>query len=168
MVLLPHRFALFGNETRDGHYMQASLRALVTALAVAVFAAALLAPIASAGGPTTGAAANGMMDGGSWNPNHMWGTSYGAAWMASHLSGFGQWLTMRGRQMSAMNTWWQQNNSAPGSPTAQAALKTLSEHQRAQVKRFYQHHNLSASTGRMRYGAGGWMGLGGVWGGFGW
>jgi len=88
--------------------------------------------------------------------------------MTSHPAGFGQWLAMRGRQMSAMNARWQQNNPAPGSPTAQAALKTLSAHQRTQVKRFYQQHHLSANSRWMRYGAGGWMGLGGMWGGFGW
>ena len=71
---------------RDGQYMKASLRALLTALAVATVAAALLAPIASASGSTTGAATNGMTGGGTW----------------------------------------------------------------------------------LRYGAGGWMGLGGMWGGFGW
>ena len=109
-----------------------------------------------------------MMGGGSWNPKHMWGTGYGASWMTSHPTGFGQWLTMRGRQMRATNAWWQQNSSAPGSPAAQAALKTLSAHQRAQVKRFYQQHHLSANSRWMRYGAGGWMGLGGMWGGFGW
>jgi len=43
---------------RNGHYMKASLRALLTALAVAVVAAALLAPIASAGGSTKGAGAS--------------------------------------------------------------------------------------------------------------
>jgi hypothetical protein len=148
--------------------MKASLRALLTALAVAVVAAALLAPIASASGSTTGAATNGMTDGGSWNPKHMRGTGYGAAWMINHPAGFGQWLAMRGRQMNAMNTWWQQNNSAPGSRAAQAALKALNAHQRAQVKSFYQQHHLSAISRRMRYGAGGWMGLGGMWGGFGW
>ena len=109
-----------------------------------------------------------MMGGGSWNPTHMWGTGYGASWMTSHPAGFGQWLTMRGRQMSAVNAWWQLNSSTPGSPATQAALKTLSSHQRAQVRSFYRQNNLSANGIWMRYGAGGWMGLGGMWGGFGW
>jgi hypothetical protein len=109
-----------------------------------------------------------MMNGGSWNAGHMWGTGYGASWMTSHPAGMGQWLTMRGRQMSAANAWWQQHASAPGSPTARAALKTLSAHQRAQVKNFYQQHHLPTSSAMMRAGAGGWMGLGGMWGGFGW
>jgi len=38
----------------------------------------------------------------------------------------------------------------------------------SQVKSFCRQNNLSASSSRMRYGAGGWMGLGGMWGGFGW
>jgi len=256
--------------------MKASLKTLVTAFAVALLAAALLAPIAGAGGPTTGAAANGMMgggtssgmgawtgtgmwgmgsgmgwlsdnpaamqkwlnlradhlaamqtwyqtyktnltspdaqqalhglwtahwhdmqgfheqyasgtdwtspgsgmwggwqmgdmmNGGSWNPNHMWGTGYGASWMTSHPAGMGQWLTLRGRQMSAMNAWWQQNGAAPASPAAQAALQTLNAQQRTQVKHFYRQYHLPTSSAMMRAATGGWMGLGGMWGGFGW
>ena len=110
----------------------------------------------------------GMMGGGGWDPGHMWGTGYGASWMMSHPAGFGQWLSMRDRQMSAMNDWWQQNGSAPGSPAARTALRTLTSHQRSQVRSFYRHHNLPVTTTWMRYGAGGWMGLGGMWGGFGW
>ena len=98
----------------------------------------------------------------------MWGTGYGAAWMASHPAGFGRWLAMRGRHISAVSTWWQQISSTPGSPAAQTALQTMRAHHRTQVKSFYRHHHLSASTSRMRYGTGGWMGLGGMWGGFGW
>jgi hypothetical protein len=41
-------------------------------------------------------------------------------------------------------------------------------HHRASVKAFYTHHHLTVTTTRMRYGAGGWMGLGGMWGGWGW
>ena len=37
-----------------------------------------------------------------------------------------------------------------------------------QVKTFYRNHHLTVTTARMRDGAGGWMGLGGMWGGFGW
>ena len=110
----------------------------------------------------------GMMGGGGWDANHMWGTGYGTEWMMSHPAGFGRWLTMRAQQMTAANAWWQQNSSAPGSPAAQAALKTLSSHQRSQVRTFYRHNNLPANGTTMGYGAGGWMGLGGMWGGFGW
>jgi hypothetical protein len=109
-----------------------------------------------------------MMGGGTWDPHHMWGTGYGASWMTSHPAGMGQWLTMRGRQMSAMNAWWQQSSSAPGGPAAQAALKTLGARQRTQVKHFYRRHHLSTSPAMMRAASGGWMGLGGMWGGFGW
>ena len=54
------------------------------------------------------------------------------------------------------------------SSAAQTALQTMRAHHRTQVKSFYRHHHLSVTTSRMRYGAGGWMGLGGMWGGFGW
>jgi hypothetical protein len=109
-----------------------------------------------------------MMGGGSWNPRHMWGTGYGASWMTSHPTGFGRWLTMRGRQMNAMNAWWQQHGAAPGSPTARAALKTLRAHQRTQVKHFFTQHHLPTTSAMMRAATGGWMGLGGMWGGWGW
>jgi hypothetical protein len=109
-----------------------------------------------------------MMGGGPWNPRHMWGTGYGASWMTSHPTGMGQWLTIRGRQVGAMNAWSRQHSTALGSPTAQAALKTLGAHQRTQVKRFFQQHHLSATSFRMRSATGGWMSLGGMWGGFGW
>jgi hypothetical protein len=110
----------------------------------------------------------GGMMGGGWNPSHMWGTGYGASWMMSHPAGFGLWLGMRSGQVTAMNAWWQKNSAAPGSPAAQAALTTLSAYQRAQVKSFYRQNRLPSSAAWMRYGAGGWMGLGGMWGGFGW
>ena len=106
--------------------------------------------------------------GSGWDPSNMWGTGYGASGMMSHPAGFGRWLSMRDRQMRGMNDWWQQNGSAPSSPAAQAALKTLSSHQRSQVRSFYRHNNLPATAAWMRYGVGGWMGLGGMWGGFGW
>ena len=41
-------------------------------------------------------------------------------------------------------------------------------HHRGQVKSFYRNHHLTVTSSRMRDGAGGWMGLGGMWGGFGW
>jgi hypothetical protein len=109
-----------------------------------------------------------MMNGGSWNANHMWGTGYGASWMTSHPAGMGQWLTLRGRQLTAMNSWMKHHGSAPSSPAAQAAMKTLSAKQRTQVKHFYQQHHLPTSAAMMRAATGGWMGLGGMWGGFGW
>jgi len=110
----------------------------------------------------------GGMMGGSWNASHMWGAGYGASWMTGHVRGFGQWLTMRAHQTTAMHNWQQHYGSNPGSATAQTALRTLTMHNRAQVKSFYRHHGMTASSTRMRYGAGGWMGLGGMWGGFGW
>ncbi|HEY5386491.1 MAG TPA: hypothetical protein VIL79_01175 [Thermoleophilia bacterium] len=110
----------------------------------------------------------GMMGGHEWDVHHMWGTGYGAAWMTSHRGAFGHWLTMRGHQTADVAAWRQHYNANPGSSAAQTALQTLRAHHRTQVKSFYRHHHLSASTSRMRYGAGGWMGLGGMWGGWGW
>jgi hypothetical protein len=109
-----------------------------------------------------------MMGGTSWNASHMWGSGYGASWMTSNPAGMGQWLAMRGRQMSATNAWMQQYSAAPAGPAAQAAAKTLMAHQRAQVRHFYKLHHLPTSSAMMRAGTGGWMGLGGMWGGFGW
>jgi len=110
----------------------------------------------------------GMMGGHEWDARHMWGTGYGAAWMTSHPGAFGHWLTMRDRQTGAMSAWQRRYGSHLGSTRAQNALQTLRAHHRAQVKAFFTNHHLSASSSRMRYGAGGWMGLGGMWGGFGW
>ncbi len=110
----------------------------------------------------------GMMGGWDWDVSHMWGTGYGAAWMTQHPGAFGGWMTMRTRMVRHMNAWWQQYGSNPSGTAAQNALSTLRAHHRAQVKSFYTHHHLSVTTTRMRYGAGGWMGLGGMWGGWGW
>jgi hypothetical protein len=109
-----------------------------------------------------------MMNGRSWDASHMWGSGYGAAWMMSHPGGFGQWLAMRAKQTGAMMVWQRLHNADPASSAATHTLRTLRMHQRLQVRSFYQRHHLSATTTRMRYGAGGWMGLGGIWGGFGW
>jgi hypothetical protein len=110
----------------------------------------------------------GMMGQHDWDASHMWGTGYGASWMMSHSSGFGQWLAMRDKQTAAMTAWQHVYGSDPASAAARAALQTMRTHQRVQVKSFYMHHRLSVTTSRMREGAGGWMGLGGMWGGFGW
>ena len=109
-----------------------------------------------------------MMNGASWDASHMWGSGYGAAWMMSHPVGFGHWLTMRARQTGAMMVWQRLHSAAPASSAATHTLHVLRTRQRLQVSSFYQRHHLSATSTRMRYGAGGWMGLGGMWGGFGW
>jgi hypothetical protein len=110
----------------------------------------------------------GMMGQHDWDAHHMWGTGYGASWMMSHSKGFGQWLAMRGKQTAAVNSWQHRYGTDPASSAAQTALHTMRTHHRAQVRSFYTHHGLSVTTARMRNGAGGWMGLGGMWGGFGW
>ena len=75
---------------------------------------------------------------------------------------------MRGKQTAAVSAWSHKSRNALRSSATQTALQTMRMHQRAQVKSFYRHHDLSVTTARMRYGAGGWIGLGGTWGGFGW
>jgi len=110
----------------------------------------------------------GMMGDHDWDAHNMWGAGYGASWMTSHPGAFGQWLAMRGMQTAGVSAWSQKYHSALASSTAQTALRTMRAHQRAQVRSFYTHHGLSVTTTRMRYGAGGWMGLGGMWGGWGW
>ena len=110
----------------------------------------------------------GMMGGHEWDAHHMWGTGYGAAWMTSHPGAFGHWLTMRAKQTAAVTAWQQHYSANPSSSAAQTALQTMRAHHRTQVKSFYRHHHLSVTSSRMRYGAGGWMGLGGMWGGWGW
>jgi hypothetical protein len=109
-----------------------------------------------------------MMGGGSWNPADMWGAGYGASWLMGHPAGMGQWLTLRAKQIGAMRFWTKRFGSAPSSPAARAALRTLRAQQRRQVKSFYRHHHLPTTSTWMRYGTGGWMGMGGMWGGFGW
>jgi hypothetical protein len=110
----------------------------------------------------------GMMGGHEWDAHHMWGTGYGAAWMTSHPGAFGHWLTMRAKQTAAVSAWQQHYKANPGSSAAHTALQAMRAHQRTQLRSFYGRHHLSASSSRMRYGAGGWMGLGGMWGGCGW
>jgi len=103
-----------------------------------------------------------------WDASRMWGTGHGAAWMTRHPRAFGHWLTMRAKQTAALTAWQHRYGDHPGGDAAQAALKTIRAHHRAQVKSFYRDHHLTVTTSRMRDGAGGWMGLGGLWGGFGW
>ena len=110
----------------------------------------------------------GGMMGHDWDAQHMWGSGYGASWMMSHRGGFGQWLTMRGKQTAAVTAWQQHYAGNLTGSAAQTAMQTMRTHQRTQVKNFYRNHHLSVTTSRMRYGAGGWMGLGGIWGGWGW
>jgi hypothetical protein len=110
----------------------------------------------------------GMMGGHDWDAHHMWGTGHGAAWMANHPGAFGQWLTMRGKQTAGVRAWSQKYHGALKSSAAWTAMQTMRAHQRTQVRSFYRNHHLTITTSRMRFGAGGWMGLGGMWGGWGW
>ncbi len=110
----------------------------------------------------------GGMMGGSWNPSHMWGAAYGASWMTGHPGAFGRWMTMRARQTGAVAAWQQRYAGDLTGSGARSAMRSMRARVRTQVKDFYRHHHLAVTTARMRYGAGGWMGLGGMWGGFGW
>jgi hypothetical protein len=110
----------------------------------------------------------GMMGHHDWDASHMWGTGHGASWMMSHSGDFGQWLALRGKQTTAVSAWSHRYHNALKGSAAQTALQTMRTRQRAQVRSFYTHHGLTVTTARMRSGAGGWMGLGGMWGGFGW
>jgi hypothetical protein len=111
---------------------------------------------------------SGMMGHHEWNAAHMWGTGHGAAWMTSHPRAFGHWLTMRAKQTAAAGAWQHRHGDHPRSAAAQTAWKTMRARQRTQVRTFYRDHHLTVTSSRMRDGAGGWMGLGGMWGGFGW
>jgi hypothetical protein len=110
----------------------------------------------------------GMMGDHHWDASHMWGTGYGAEWMTSHPGAFGQWLAMRGRQTADVTAWMQKNKGALRSTGATTALKHVMARHRAAVKSFFKHHGLPANGTTMQLAAGGWMGLGGMWGGFGW
>jgi hypothetical protein len=75
---------------------------------------------------------------------------------------------MRAEQTAHVERWAKRHRGSLKSDAAQDALKAVRAHHRAQVKRFYERRHLTPTTSRMRNGAGGWMGLGGMWGGFGW
>jgi hypothetical protein len=105
---------------------------------------------------------------GGWDARHMWGTGYGAGWLTKRPPAFANWLAMRSRHISDANAWWQEHRADPAGTAAQADLQTMRSQHRAQVKSFYTSHGLTVTTARMRAGTGGWMGLGGMWGGWGW
>ena len=111
---------------------------------------------------------DGMMGHHDWDASHMWGSAHGASWMTRHPRAFGRWLSLRARQTAAVTAWQHRYSRNLKSSAARTAMTHLRAHQRAQVKSFYRNHHLKVTTNRMRDGAGGWMGLGGMWGGFGW
>lgn len=108
----------------------------------------------------------GMMGG--WDASRMWGSSYGSRWLTEHPTAFGAWLALRDRQTADAQSWWQQHHAAPGSASARRALSSMRVHHRAEARGFYRHNDLSVTSSRMRSATGGWMGLGGMWGGWGW
>ena len=111
---------------------------------------------------------DGVMGHHDWDASHMWGTGHGASWMTDHPGAFGHWLGMRAEQTAHVDRWAERHHGDLKSDAAQEALHAMRAHHRAQVKSFYRHHHLTVTSSRMRDGAGGWMGLGGMWGGFGW
>jgi len=110
----------------------------------------------------------GMMGAHHWDASHMWGNGYGAEWMTGHAAGLGQWLGLRARQTADVTTWMQKHHGALRSTGATKALNHMTAHHRAQIRSFFKQRHLTTSSAMMRYGAGGWMGLGGMWGGWGW
>ena len=109
-----------------------------------------------------------MMSGLSWDPAGMWGAGYGADWMTSHPASMGRWMALRGRQLADTSAWAQNHGSDLSGPSAQTALTAMMAGHRAEVRTFYKHNHIAPTQTRMQYGAGGWMGLGGMWGGWGW
>ena len=106
--------------------MKTPIRALVTALAVAVVATALLAPIASAGGSTTRAATNGMMGGGgAWSGTGMWGAGAGMQWLTDNRDALEAWLQMRTAHHQAMQGWYDTYATDLTSTAAQQALHDI-------------------------------------------
>jgi hypothetical protein len=110
----------------------------------------------------------GMMGDHHWDARHMWGTGYGAEWMMGHATGMGQWLQLRGRQTADVMTWMQKHQGALRSAGARTDLNHMMASHRAAVKSFFQHHGLRTNATMMQQATGGWMGLGGMWGGWGW
>jgi hypothetical protein len=110
----------------------------------------------------------GMMGDHRWDASHMWGTGYGAQWLLGHATGMGQWLQLRGRQTADVMTWMQKHQGALRSAGARTALNHMMASHRAAVKSFFKHHGLRTNATMMQQASGGWMGLGGMWGGFGW
>ena len=107
--------------------MKISFKGLTTALAVAVVAVALLAPIASAGTPATDAAANGMMGGGmgAWGGTGMWGMGSGMQWLTNDPAALEAWLQLRTAHHQAMQTWYDMYKADLTTPEAQQALHDL-------------------------------------------
>ena len=120
------------------------------------------------GGMWSGWDMGSMMGDHHWDASHMWGSGYGTEWMMGHVAGFGQWLDLRGKQTAEVTAWMQQYQGAPRSTGAATALKHMTAHHRAEVRSFFKQHHLPTGSAMMRSGAGGWMGLGGMWGGWGW
>jgi len=110
----------------------------------------------------------GMMDEHHWDVSRMWGAGYGADWMMDHAAGMGQWLDLRAGQTADVTAWMQKHHGALRSAGATTALNHMTSRHRTEVRTFFKQHHLPTSSAMMRSGAGGWMGLGGMWGGFGW
>ena len=108
-----------------------------------------------------------MMSGLSWDPAGMWGAGYGADWMTAHPAGMGRWMALRSRQLADTSAWAQSHGGDLSGPAAQTALTALMARHRAEVRTFYKHSHIAPTRTRMHYGTGGWMGLGGMWGGWG-
>jgi hypothetical protein len=62
----------------------------------------------------------------------------------------------------------QEHQGALRSAGARTDLNHMTASHRAAVKSFFKHHGLRTNATMMQQATGGWMGLGGMWGGWGW
>ena len=109
-----------------------------------------------------------MMGTATWDPAHMWGTGYGAEWMTTHMAAMGSWLSLRDRQLADATAWARKYGTDPSTTAARGALTAMTARHRTQARTFLRRHHVGTMQAAMRYATGGWMGLGGLWGGWGW
>ena len=102
----------------------------------------------------------GMMGGGM-----MWGSITGGGWLMQHPTAFGDWQTMRARQLTQVGSWWAKYRAHPLSTTAAKAMTSMRGRHKTQDLAFMTNHGVSSGTA---WSYRGWMGMGGSWGGFGW
>ena len=95
----------------------------------------------------------------------MWGSGYGSGWLTSHPAAFADYLDLRLGQVSDMKAWLAQYAGNLSGSAAQTAMQTMRSEHRAEIVKFFKDHGLTSGA---RWGYCGWMGLGGMWGGWGW
>ena len=162
--------------------MTGKFKAVLTALAVAGLATALLVPIAGAstpggmmGSPTPspspssttppGHADDSWCGGGMWNGNGawggtgMWGTGTGASWLTNNPDALAAWLQIKADHVAAMQTWRDTYKADLTTPEAQQALHDLWTKTWNDMKAFYEQYASSATWTAPSDGMwGGWGG----------